>query len=133
MMISKRTSTEFVEEMLGVDMEKMAHKLVTECKKQWEERKRRHEITSKAKIEKQNNLLRAIPNTWCKLVKSQITPCPKCKKPEIICSSWHMKNIHTVEIKDIHDIWRDICETTKLDQKRITRNEITQVSNIKNT
>jgi len=69
MMISKRTSTEIVEEMLGVDMEKMAHKLVTECKKQWEERKRRHEITSKAKIEKQNNLLRAIPNTWCKISK----------------------------------------------------------------
>ena len=37
-----------------------------------------------------------------------------------------MKNIHSVEIKDIHDIWRYICETTKLDQKRITRNEITQ-------
>ena len=37
-----------------------------------------------------------------------------------------MKYIHSVEIKDIHDIWRDIYETTKLDQKRITKNEITQ-------
>ena len=34
MMISKRTSTAIVEEMLRVDIEKMAHKLVTECKKQ---------------------------------------------------------------------------------------------------
>jgi len=89
-------------------------------------RKRRHEITSKVKVEKQNNLLRAVPNTWCKLVNSQITPCPKCKKPGVICSNWHMKNIHSVEIKDIHDIWRDIYKITKLDQKRITRNEITQ-------
>ena len=77
MMFSKRTSTAIVEVILGVDMEKMAHKLVTECKKQWEERKRRHEITSKAKVEKQKNLLRAAPNTWCKLVNSQITPCPQ--------------------------------------------------------
>ena len=37
-------------------------------------------ITSKVKVEKQNNLLRAVPNTWCKFVNSQITPCPKCKK-----------------------------------------------------
>jgi len=40
MMISKRTSTAIVEEMLGVDIEKMAHKLVTECKKQWEEKEK---------------------------------------------------------------------------------------------
>ena len=37
-----------------------------------------------------------------------------------------MKNIHHTEIKDIQDIWKDICEMTKLDQKRITRKEITQ-------
>ena len=80
MMISKRTSTILVEEMIGVDMEKMAQKLVIECKKQWEERKRKEEITPKAKLEKQNNLLRAVPNTWCKLINSQVTPCPKCKK-----------------------------------------------------
>ena len=126
MMISKRTSTSMVEEMLGVDMEKMAHKLVIECKKQWEDRKGGLDITSKAKIEKQNNLLRAVPNTWCKLVNSQITPCPKCKKPGVICSRWHMKNIHSVEIKDIQDIWKDICEITKPDKKRISRNEITE-------
>ena len=126
MMISKRTSTLLVEEMIGVDMEKIAQKLVIECKKQWEERKRKEEITPKAKLEKQNNLLRAVPNTWCKLINSQITPCPKCKKPGVVCSSWHMKNIHHTEIKDIQDIWKDICEMTKLDQKRITRKEITQ-------
>jgi len=53
-------------------MEKMTHKLVIERKKQWEEIKRGDEITSKT--------LRAVHNTWCKLVNSQITSCPKCKK-----------------------------------------------------
>ena len=62
-MISKRTSTTLVEEMIGVDMEKMAQKVVIECKKQWKERKRGDEITPKVKVEKQNNLLRAVPNT----------------------------------------------------------------------
>ena len=70
MMISKRTSTAIVKEMRGIDMEKIAHKVVIECNKQWEERKRGDEIISKAKVEKQNNLLRAVPNTWCKLVNS---------------------------------------------------------------
>ena len=35
-MMIKRTSTAIVEEMLGLDMEIMAHKLVTECEKQWD-------------------------------------------------------------------------------------------------
>ena len=64
-----------------------------------------------------------VPNTWCKLVNSQITLCPKCNKPGMICTSWHMKNIHSLEINDIQDIWRDICKITKIDQKRITRNK----------
>ena len=80
-MISKRTSTAIEEEMLGVDMEKMAHKLVTECKNNGK-REREDEITSKAKVEKQKNLLRAVLNTWCKLVNSQITPCPNVKNQE---------------------------------------------------
>ena len=90
--------------------------------------KREREDTKLLQKRKLKNKLppQAVPNTWCKLVNSQITPCPKCKKPGVICSNWHMKNIHSVEIKDIHDIWRDIYKITKLDQKRITRNEITQ-------
>ena len=56
MMISKRSSTSLVEEMIGADMDKMAQKLVIECKKQWEERKIKEEITPKAGLEKQNFL-----------------------------------------------------------------------------
>ena len=48
-MINKRTSIAIVKEMLGVDMEKMTHKLVIEHKKQWEERKIGDKITSKTK------------------------------------------------------------------------------------
>ena len=99
MRISKRTSTALAEEMIDVDMEEMAQKMVLECKTQWEERKRGDEITPKVKLEKQNNLLRAVPNTWCRLINSQITPCPKCKKPEVVFSSWHTKNVHHIEIK----------------------------------
>ena len=52
MKIIKRTTTTLVEEMIGVDMEKMAQKVVMECKKQSKERKREDEITPKAKVEK---------------------------------------------------------------------------------
>ena len=87
--------------------------------------KKGEDVTKKAKLRKQVNLLRVVPNTWCKLLNSQVTPCPKCKKPDIICSPWHMKTVHGIELKDVQDIWKeDICEVTKLDKKKITRNRI---------
>jgi len=60
----------------------------------WEERKRGDEITPKGKLKKQENLLRTVPNTCCKLINSQVTPCPKCKKSGVVCSSWHIKKAH---------------------------------------
>jgi hypothetical protein len=53
------------------------------------------------------NKLKAVPNTWCKLVNTMVKPCPKCKKPGTICSRWHLKYVHNLELKHINKIWRD--------------------------
>ena len=125
LMISKRISTKLVEEMIGSDLELTAQNLVLECKKQWGERKKGETVSGKVKLPKQNNLLRAVPNTWCKLLNTQVTPCPKCRKPGLVCSSWHMKSVHGIELKDVQDIWKDdICVVTQLDKKKITREHI---------
>ena len=125
LMISKRINTKLILEMAGSDIEKTAENLVSECKKQWENRKRGEDVAKKTKLRKQVNLLRAVPNTWCKLLNTQVAPCPKCKKPDIIGSPWHMKTSHGIELKDVQDIWKeDICEVTKLDKTKITRNRI---------
>ena len=125
LMISKRISTKLVEEMIGSDLELTAQNLVLECKKQWGERKKGETVSGKVKLPKQKNLLRAVPNTWCKLLNTQVTPCPKCRKPGLVCSSWHMKSVHGIELKDVQDIWKDdICVVTQLDKKKITRKHI---------
>ena len=67
-------------------------------------------MNPKNKLPKRLNWLRGVPNTWCKLVNTQVTPCIKCKRPGIVCTSWHLKYAHQVTVKPILKIWeQDIC------------------------
>jgi len=39
------------------------------------------------------------------------------QKTRLVCSSWHMKSVHGIELKDVQDIWKDdICVVTQLDK-----------------
>lgn len=114
MMISKRTATALVDEMIGVNLEEIAANTVEGCRVQWNQRKENQEVEPKPKGEKNPNLLRGVPNSWSKLIKTQLTPCPKCKIKGIICSSWHMMHTHGIYIKPIYEIWTEqICSVTK--------------------
>ena len=84
-MISKRTSTTLVQEMTACDLEEAASNVVKECKKQWEQRKRRTGVSRKGRVEKKTNLLRGVPKSWCELLKTQLTPCPACIGLRRIC------------------------------------------------
>ena len=69
------------------------------------------------------NKLRAVPDSWCKLVNTMVKPCPKCKKPGVICSRWHLKHAHGKQIPHINRIWRDeIVPITT--QAGVTRQDI---------
>ena len=125
LMVSKRISTSIVEEMMGCDLEENAKNIVVECKKQWEQRKQNGGVNPKKRVPKSKNLLRAVPNTWCKLLNTQVTPCVKCKKSGVICTSWHMKVAHGIELKDVKEIWKDeICKLTRQDKEKVKRKEI---------
>ena len=47
MMISKRTSTKLVQEMIGSNLESIAENVVTQCKAQWIQRKNAEDVTPK--------------------------------------------------------------------------------------
>jgi len=116
LMINKGISAKLAEEMIGNDLEIKAQNLVLECKKQWEERKGGEAVSGKVKLPEQK--FHVIPNTWCKLLNSQVTPCPKRRKPGLACSSWYIKRVHGIELKDVQDIWKDdISGVTQLDKK----------------
>ena len=125
LMIKKRISTALVEEMTGSDLEVVAKNVVEECKKQWEQRKKKEEVSTKRRLQKKVNLLRGVPNTWCRLLDTQVALCPKCTRPTRLFTSWHMKYAHGVEIRNVKKVWRDeICKFTRLKKETITRKEI---------
>jgi hypothetical protein len=125
LMIKKRTSTALVEEMTGCDLEVVAKNVVEECKKQWEQRKKKEEVSTKKRLQKKVNLLRGVPNTWCTLLDTQVALCPKCTRPRRLFTSWHMKYAHGVEVRNVKKVWRDeICKFTRLKKDTITRKEI---------
>ncbi len=121
LMVSQRTGTLLVEEMTNRDLEEIAQNVVEEAKRQWEQRKACKEVDPKRKLPKRMNWLRGVPNSWSKLVNTQVTPCPACNKPGVICSSWHLKYVHRINIKNIFWIWRmEICPIVEeyLDEPR---------------
>jgi hypothetical protein len=128
LMIKKRTNTILVQEMTGSDLEAAAKNVVNECKKQWEQRKERTIVSTKRRLRKKTNLLRGVPKSWCRLLNTQVTACPKCRGPKRICTSWHMKYAHGIEIKHIKKIWKeDICKITRLNKKKMPRKRIQEV------
>ena len=111
--------------MTGCDLEAIARNVVEECKKQWEERKKKVGVSTKKRLQKKPNLLRGVPNTWCKLLDTQVALCPKCTRPRKLLTSWHIKYAHGIEVRNVKRIWREeICKFTRLKKETITREEI---------
>ncbi len=109
--------------MIACDLDEIAENTVVECKKQWEQRKNTKKVNPKEPLLKQPNRLRGVPNSWCKLLKRHTAMCFKCpKKNGFQCSSWHMKNAHGIDVKDIEKIWtEDIIPLTQKKIKEVTK------------
>ena len=126
MMISKRTSTKLVDEMINFDMDEIAADMIEECKAKWQQRKNSEEIEPHIQIEKKINLLRGVPNTWCELINTQMRQCPKWRQPGRICTSWHMKYAHREEIKPVLKLWREEISPIIEEMKKQPRGKIKQ-------
>ena len=64
--------------------------------------------------------MRAVPNEWCKLINSQLKPCPKCNKKGIVTDVWHLEREHGIKIEHVNEIWEKVIQpiVTKPKMKR---------------
>ena len=89
MMISKRTNTTLVDEMSAKNIADIAKKTQEDSAIKWKARENYTEIPATYQNKSQNKL-RAVPNSWCKLINTMVKPCPKCKKAGVVCDRWHL-------------------------------------------
>ena len=119
LMVSKRTNTALVEEMSAKEIVKMAKKTQKDSAKKWKARENYARIPNTRQVETINKL-RAVPNSWCKLVNTMVKKCPVCKKKGVVCNRWHLKYAHNIELPHINQIWRKeiVPITTEIGVKR---------------
>jgi len=70
------------------------------------------------------NPLRAVPNSWCKLVNSVVRPCPACKQKGIVTSRWHLWVKHNIRLSNpTYILTEEIVPLTTADtlQELLTR------------
>lgn len=106
LMISKRTNSVLVLDMMRKDLRKLAYFTVATCKVQWEQRKAALLITASFPCLTIHNSLRGVPNAWCELVNTMVKPCPSCKRSGVVTSRCHLFFRHNVEILHVNRIWR---------------------------
>jgi len=75
------------------------------------------------------NLLKGVPNTWCKILKIQNSLCPRCIKFGKIRTSWHLKYAHGILVDNVKNIWREICSITRTKNKKVRRKAIKEKLN----
>lgn len=89
----------------------------------WTQRKNYEDVVAVLPRLSQKNGLRGVPNNWCKLVNTQVRPCPKCKRIGVVTGRWHLKYVHGEELPHINAVWRkDIVPITLVTEKTINQN-----------
>jgi len=106
LMVSKRTNSILVNDMMRKDLRKLAYATVTTCNLQWEQRKAFQSITAKLPCLARKNGLRGVPNNWCELVNTMVKPCPSCNRVGVVTSGWHLLAKHRIKLVHINYIWK---------------------------
>ena len=104
--ISKRTNSILVEEMIGKHLEEVAMKTSKSSRSKWEARRDYGTIPINVPS-KSVNKLRAVPNSWCRLVNTMVQPCPSCNVKGVVCDRWHLKYTHNLSLPHVNRIWRE--------------------------
>lgn len=113
LMVSKRTNTSLVDKMIAKDFSQLVEAAVKTSIESWTQRKNYEDVVAVLPRLSQKNGLRGVPNNWCKLVNTQVKPCPKCKRMGVVTSRWHLKYVHGEELPHINAVWRkDIIPIT---------------------
>ena len=112
LLISKRTNSILVEDMMRKDLDLMAKEEAIINEQKWQCRKDRIEYRGNIK-KRPLNSLRGVPANWSELINSVTKQCPKCKHLKKVTNRWHLKYYHGIELPHINGIWRrNICPVT---------------------
>jgi hypothetical protein len=106
MMVSRRTNTTLVDDMIRRNLRRTAQAVVATCKEQWEQRKAHKDITAELPCLAQKNGLRGVPNNWSELVNTMVRPCPGCKEKGVVTSRWHLLTKHKIYLPHVNYIWK---------------------------
>jgi hypothetical protein len=121
MLIPKSTSTEIVEEMIGIDIFELMALNTTNSAEKWEARKNQTqpELVKRTELK---NYLRGIPNGWCKILKQQCSLCHICKNSTK--NAWHMETKHNIDVFSYKTVWKEIKDfyNSKMNQQKDKRN-----------
>jgi hypothetical protein len=118
LMVSKRTNTTLVNDMIRRDLRRVAQVTVRTCKAQWEERKYYKPIKTRLPNLSRKNGLRGVPNSWSELINTMIKPCPKCKTKGTVTNRWHLLTKHGIRLPHINHIWKnDILPVSQMEEE----------------
>ena len=114
--ISKRTSTELVEDMLRIDINKKAELEFQNSLAKWVARVDKVEPQLETR-EKTKNPLKGVPGNWTELVNSQYRKCPKCQMKTT--NRWHLLYAHGIRLKLVTKIWQEeVLTITEVDNRK---------------
>jgi len=106
MFISKRTSTNLVNELINKDLIDRAEEVHEQANEKWEARLQFRSYSSLPR-EESVNLIRAMPNSFCTLINTGYRPCPICNTKGVITSRWHLKYAHKICLPPAIRTWRE--------------------------
>lgn len=125
LMISKRTNTILVDDMIRKNLAEHASEVVKTSRLQWEQRKIRTEVTALLPDMRETNGLRGVPGNFCELVSVQTRVCHRCGDKNKISNAWHMKYIHGADVQHVNRIWRNeilpITEDKTIKRERVAK------------
>ena len=106
LMISKKTNTTLINDMMRKDLRTISRAVVATSKGQWIERKACQAITTQLPCLSETNGLRGVPNNWCELINTMVKPCPDCNIKGTVTSRWHLLTKHKIWLPHVNYVWK---------------------------
>ncbi len=95
LIIPKTTSTQIVDEMIGVDITELVTWNIENSKAKWEARTTRNDVQTTYRT-RGINYLKGIPKEFCLILRQYYSICHQCKNS--IKSEYHMWEVHRIDI-----------------------------------
>lgn len=126
MMIPKCTSSELVDEMIGINLEELITLTAQNSARKWHARCERKQPTLLERTEPKD-YLKGVPKEWCMILKQQCSLCKICKNSNR--NAYHMETCHGIEIVPYKEIWKAVKDNFEYETKK--QKKISAIKHVK--